>query len=170
MRGANFDDVALADSLDVPDQKGPVGLSCLLGLREAVRLSIHLQKVTHQRYYLWMGAPHKKSGMMIPLYIPANNGFPWCESEAGFRPSTVFILKTSSTSALFCLEILGLSTRSPCVAFRAQIYPLEQPSFHPVDGGGLFKQYVAQVFQTFGHEQAYRRTSGEKRTYQGETH
>ena len=28
-------------------------------------------------------------GMIIPLQIPANNGFPWYQSGAGFCPSTV---------------------------------------------------------------------------------
>ena len=27
--------------------------------------------------------------MMIPLLIPTNNGFPWSQGDAGFRPSTV---------------------------------------------------------------------------------
>ena len=38
----------------------------------------------------------RNPGMMIPLYIPMNHGFPWFPSGAGFRPSTVFTMEHRS--------------------------------------------------------------------------
>ena len=34
----------------------------------------------------------KNHRMMIPLYMPTNNGFPWFSSGAEFRPSTVRLI------------------------------------------------------------------------------
>ena len=60
----------------------------------------------------------RSSGMMIPLHLPTNNGFPWSQSDAGFRPSTVlpseYIFRRSSAFWEFCHNAMDLAWSPFC--------------------------------------------------------
>ena len=69
--------------------------------------------------------------MMILLYMPRNNGFPWYEGGAGFCPSTV-----SQGCVLLKREPLNSFPLSPCI-----------PTFGPVGtcGFSIPREYLGMA-------------------------